>query len=367
MRRTARTPLIGWFALLLGLAGCQGGTEPAPVVNQPEQSQPASGDPGGVPAQPSGDPTVTADLVTGLGVPWALAQLPDGSLIVTDRETAEVTRITDGRTEVLGIVDDAIAAGGEGGLLGVAVPPDFAGEPRLYLYYTGPEDNRVVSVPYSGNGLGDPEVILAGIPKANIHNGGRIKFGPDGYLYIGTGDASSAESAQDPESLGGKILRITADGAPAPDNPFGSEVYSLGHRNVQGLAWDSTDRLWASEFGPDRDDELNLIVPAGNYGWPAVTGAPGESDFIDAEVVWPSTATSSPSGMAILDDVAYIGGLRGERLWRVPLAHDSAEEPASFLNGTHGRLRDTIAGADGSLIIATNEEGGSRVLRVEMQ
>jgi glucose/arabinose dehydrogenase len=251
--------------------------------------------------------------------------------------------------------------------LGVAAPPNFSNEPRLYLYYTGPDDNRVVSVTYDEDGLGKTEEVVTGIPKANIHNGGRIKFGPDGYLYIATGDASNAENAQDRTSLGGKILRVDADGAPAPGNPFGSPVYSLGHRNVQGLAWDSEGRLWASEFGPDRDDELNLVVSGGNYGWPAVTGAPGNSDFIDAQVVWPSTATSSPSGMAIVDDVAYIGGLRGERLWRVPLADGSAGDPVSFLDGTHGRLRDTIAGAKGELLIATNEAGGSRILRVGMQ
>ncbi|WP_299166637.1 sorbosone dehydrogenase family protein [uncultured Arthrobacter sp.] len=363
------------FCLIAGMTACDGGAEPTPIINSPTAVQSESGSPDASPspapstARPAalGDPIVTAELASGLGVPWAMALLPDGSLILTERETAEVKRIVDGEIEVLGVVEDAIAAGGEGGLLGVAVPPDFPDEPRLYLYYTSPTDNRVVSMAYSEDGLDRPQDVLTGIPKASIHNGGRIKFGPDGYLYIGTGDASDAESAQDRASLGGKILRIRADGEPAPDNPFGSSVYSLGHRNVQGLAWDSAGRLWASEFGPDRDDELNLVVPGGNYGWPAVTGAPGDSDFLDASVVWPSTATSSPSGMAILDDVAYIGGLRGERLWRVPVTDGSPQEPSSFLDGTHGRLRDTIAGTDGGLLIATNEDGGSRILQVRMQ
>lgn len=296
-----------------------------------------------------------------------MALLPDESLIVTERDTAEVKRIVEGEVEVIGVVEDAIAAEGEGGLLGVAVPPDFTDDPRLYFYYTSPDDNRVISMAYGGDDLTDTREVLTGIPKANIHNGGRLKFGPDGYLYIGTGDASDAQNAQNRTSLGGKILRVGSDGAPAPDNPFGSEVYSLGHRNVQGLAWDSEGRLWASEFGPDRDDELNLIVPGGNYGWPAVTGAPGNSDFIDAQVVWPSTATSSPSGMAIVNDVAYIGGLRGERLWRVPLVGGSAGNPASFFDGMYGRLRETITGVENHLLIATNEEGGSRILQVEMR
>lgn len=360
------------FILLVGLTACNSGAEPAPIVQRPDPPQSASSVPNPEPApstiEPTAvaDPTVTAELATGLAIPWAMAHLPDGSLIVTERDTAEVKRIADGRTEVIGVVEDAIAAGGEGGLLGVAVPPNFASDPRLYLYYTSPSDNRIVSTAYGENGLQGTEEVLTGIPKANIHNGGRIKFGPDGYLYIGTGDASNAESAQDRTSLGGKILRVTADGEPAPDNPFGSAVYSLGHRNVQGLAWDSEGRLWASEFGPDRDDELNLIVRGGNYGWPAVTGAPGERNFLDAAVVWPSTATSSPSGMAIVEDVAYIGGLRGERLWRVPFVGGSVGDPASFFNGAHGRLRDTIAGGDGTLLIATNEDDGSRILRVDM-
>lgn len=361
------------LCLLAGVTGCEAGPEPAPVVEQPDAGPSATDGPGPdtptpapEPSEPT-DPAVTAEPATGLGVPWAMALLPDGTLIITERDTAEVKRLVDGRVEVIGVVEDALSAGGEGGLLGVAVPPDFSDVPRLYLYYTSPTDNRVVSVSYDGDGLGATAEVLTGIPRASIHNGGRIKFGPDGYLYIGTGDASNASHAQDPASLGGKILRVTPEGAPAPGNPFDSAVYSLGHRNVQGLAWDSAGRLWASEFGPDRDDELNLIVPGGNYGWPLVTGAPGEGEFLDARVVWPSTATSSPSGMAIVGDVAYIGGLRGERLWRVPLADGSVGEPASFFDGTYGRLRDTIAGEDGGLLIATNENGGSRILRVEMQ
>lgn len=359
--------IVTVFGLLVGLTACNVGQEPAPIIQQPEPSRPVSGASPAESVPPGADPTVTADLVTGLDTPWAMAGLPDGSLLVTERDTAEVKRIVDGEVEVIGVVEDAVAAGGEGGLLGVAVPPDFTEDPRIYLYYTSPDDNRVVTMAYDQDGLGNMEEVLTGIPKANIHNGGRMKFGPDGYLYIGTGDAANADNAQDRTSLGGKILRLRADGAPAPGNPFGSAVYSLGHRNVQGLDWDSEGRLWASEFGPERDDELNLIASGGNYGWPAVTGAPGNSDFIDAKVVWPSTATSSPSGMAIVDDVAFIGGLRGERLWRVPLAGASVGDPVSYFDGTYGRLRDTIAGGEGELLIATNEGGSSRILRVEVQ
>ncbi|MBG6181681.1 PQQ-dependent sugar dehydrogenase [Arthrobacter sp. CAN_A1] len=348
--------------LLLGVSACTG-PEPAPIV--------AGGTTSATPAPPITPPTSVPDLSSAenlaenLTVPWGMAALPDGSLLVTERESGEIKRIVDGTTTTIGSLGGEVAAAGEGGLLGLAIGPDFDTDPRLFAYLTGPTDNRVVSLEYNVDGLGEPVEVLTGLPKANIHNGGRIKFGPDGYLYVGTGDAGQDSSAQDPASLGGKILRITADGEPAPGNPLeDSPVYSLGHRNVQGLAWDSADRLWASEFGPEIDDELNLIEPGGNYGWPTVTGAPGADGFIDAQVVWPSTATSSPSGMAIIDDVAYIGGLRGERLWQVPLAAGTAGTPVSHFDGQHGRLRDVIEGPDGALWIATNEGDDSRVLSV---
>ncbi|GAB3532257.1 PQQ-dependent sugar dehydrogenase [Arthrobacter tecti] len=386
MRRRRRSPFrsgrratgLAAAALAFAISGCDAGAEPAPEFRgsapASQSTAPAStpSTASSEPATPSASPTipnlsVVGEVVTGLGVPWSMAVLPDDSVIVTERETAEVKRIADGQVTVLGVIGDAIEAGGEGGLLGVAIGPDFETDPRLYLYYTSPSDNRIISVPYTSDRLGEPEIILTGIPKANVHNGGRIKFGPDGFLYAGTGDATDAASAQDPASLGGKILRITADGEPAPDNPFGNAVYTLGHRNVQGLAWDSEERLWASEFGPDQDDELNLITSGSNYGWPEVTGAPGREEYVDAQVVWPSPATSSPSGIAIVDDVAYIGGLRGERLWQVPLFSGVAGEPVSHFEDQFGRLRDTTIGPDGELLIATNEGGGSRIVRVEMQ
>lgn len=386
-RYELRGPASGWPApaialvILTAVAGCNGDAEPEPVIGG--TSQPATVDqpvsPGSSPAAaqtspvprtspaPPPNPVVTGEAAAGLGVPWAMARLPDGGTLVTERDTAEVKLIAGGQVTTLGVIQDALEAGGEGGLLGVAVGPEFEADARVFLYYTSSEDNRVVSVTYTDGALGDPEPVITGIPKANIHNGGRIRFGPDGYLYIGTGDASNRDSAQDPESLGGKILRLTPDGDPAPGNPFGNAVYSLGHRNVQGLAWDSAGGLWASEFGPDRDDELNLITPGGNYGWPAVTGAPGNTEYTDARVVWPSTATSSPSGLAIVGDVAYVGGLRGERLWQVPLGAETVGKPVSHFEGAYGRLRETIAVADDELWVATNEGANSRILRVEVQ
>lgn len=366
-------------AILLGVAGCSvAAPEPDPLYAGASATPPAapgsaaaSAAPGPAtsPAAPAALPGLTygGDAATGLGLPWSVVVLDGGGLVVSERETGEIKRISGTSTEVIGSIPEAAAASGEGGLLGLAVDAAPGTEPdALYAYYTSATDNRVVRMPWTDGRLGVPEPILTGIPKAEIHNGGRLAVGPDGHLYIGTGDAGSRDDAQDPDGLGGKILRITPDGGIPDDNPTpGSPVYSLGHRNVQGLAWDSAGRLWASEFGPEIDDELNLVTPGGNYGWPEVTGAPGDARYIDAQVVWPSTAASSPSGMAILDDVAYIGGLRGQRLWQVPLRDGTAGEPVGHFDGQYGRLRDVAAGTDGSLLVATNESGGARILRID--
>lgn len=314
-----------------------------------------------------GQLAVTGTIAGTLTTPWSMARLPDGTVLVSERDTAAIKRIDDGTVTKVGTVENVVP-GGEGGLLGIAVAPTFAKDRYLYAYYTSATDNRIVRMKYGGGespGLGAQELLLDGIPKATIHNGGRIKFGPDGMLYAATGDATRESEAQDPESLAGKILRMTPKGDPAADNPFGDNpVYSLGHRNVQGLAWDSAGRLWASELGPTKDDELNLITSGGNYGWPEVTGAPGVDGFIDAQVVWPSTATASPSGMAVLDDVAYIGALRGQRLWEVPLIDGTAGQPVSHFEDEYGRLRDVITGPDGDLWVATNGGPEEQILLI---
>jgi glucose/arabinose dehydrogenase len=188
----------------------------------------------------------------------------------------------------------------------------------VYAYITASEDNRVVRMRLDGSRLGPSDVLLSGIAKASIHNGGRIAFGPDGFLYVATGDAAERGTAQDRSSLSGKILRLTAQGRPAPGNPFpNSPVWSYGHRNVQGIAWDSRGRMWASEFGQNAFDELNRIEPGRNYGWPEVEGPEERDGFTAPQVAW-STDESSPSGIAVVNDVVYVAGLRGARLWRVP-------------------------------------------------
>ena len=311
-----------------------------------------------VPATPAQEPptaTVSGDIATGLVSPWGLAPLPDGSAIVSERDTGRIVHVgaDDVPTEITRIVETA--AQGEGGLLGIAVDPTST---WLYAYVTTVQDNRVIRVPLDDPDA-DRDVVLAGIPKAEIHNGGRIGFGPDGHLYVATGDAADPDSAQDPASLAGKILRVDGSGGVPADNPFpASPVWSLGHRNVQGLAFDSSGRLWATEFGSSDADELNLIVAGGNYGWPAVEGTSGQSGFVDPQAQWSPTSTASPSGMAILGDVAYVASLRGEVLWQVPLVAERAGTPLALDLGELGRLRTVAAMPDGSLWLMTSNTDG---------
>jgi glucose/arabinose dehydrogenase len=368
-------------AILLGgcTSGTSGGTSapdgaPASGTAPPAGSSPSGSSPSG--SSPSGNspgtgqPTVDAKIDAGLQLPWSTVFLPDGTAVISERDSALLRTIApgpgSGPAGTLGKVPDVVP-GGEGGLLGLALSPDFASDRYLYAYFTAASDNRIARLPLVEDAgalrLGAPEVIFTGIPKASTHNGGRIRFGPDGYLYVGTGDSQRRGQPQDRNALGGKILRITAEGRPAPGNPFaGNPVYSLGHRNVQGLAWDSAGRLWASEFGPDVDDELNLIVPGGNYGWPEVTGAPHRAGFLDAKVVWPSTADSSPSGLEIIGDTAYLGALRGQRLWVVPLNGEFAGEPVGYFTREYGRIRNVSVAPDGRLWVLSNNKNPDFVL-----
>ncbi|WP_236557552.1 PQQ-dependent sugar dehydrogenase [Arthrobacter sp. 9AX] len=339
----------------LFLASCTGHPDETPTGSSPSLS--ASSDPA---------PGTPQRLDLQLNIPWAAVFLPDGTAVISERDTALLKSFRAGAARELGAVP-GVVPGGEGGLLGLALSPGFATDRYLYAYFTSASDNRIARLQLAASGdgtlsLGEPEVIFTGIPKASTHNGGRIRFGPDGFLYVGTGDSQRREQPQDPEALGGKILRLTADGDPAPGNPFGNAVYSLGHRNVQGLAWDGDGRLWASEFGPDVNDELNLIVPGGNYGWPAVTGAPHRTEFRDAKVVWPATSESSPSGLEIVGSTAYLGALRGQRMWTVPLAGEEAGTPVAYFTREFGRIRDVIHTPDGGFWLLTNNENPDFVL-----
>jgi glucose/arabinose dehydrogenase len=330
----------------------------------------------------TGDLRLTT-VATGLAVPWGLTFLPDGSAIVTGRDDASLSAIaTDGTVTAVGLID-GVEPDGEGGLLGVAASPAFAGDHLLYVYFSAETDNRIATVTLENGALRNQNVLLTGIPRGGIHNGGRLAFGPDGLLYAGTGDSGERPNAQNLSSLGGKILRLAPDGSPAPGNPFPQApyVYSYGHRNVQGLAFDDTGRLWASEFGQNTWDELNLIVAGGNYGWPEVEGPGAHDGFVAPQQVWP-TDEASPSGIAVWRGAVWMAGLRGERLWQIPItgtggtAADSdgnqTGEPAAHLEDVYGRLRTVQVAPDGSLWVTTSNtdgrgdvrDGDDRILRI---
>ncbi|MEO6206173.1 MAG: PQQ-dependent sugar dehydrogenase [Mycobacteriales bacterium] len=283
-------------------------------------------------------------LATGLAAPWGLAFLPDGDALVTERDSKRVLRVPAAggpAVEVRRITE--AAPRGEGGLLGIAISPTYATDGFVYVYVTTATDNRVVRFTLDG----PVESVLTGIPRGAIHNGGRITFGPDGQLYIGTGDTGNKALAQDDDSLGGKILRLVP-GAEV-------EVFSKGHRNVQGLAFDSRGRLWATEFGQNTYDEVNLVSAGDNGGWPIVEGkGTGGGRFAEPFLTW-RPEEASPSGAAIVGDDLWVAALRGKRLWRVPL---SGTTPTPLLVGEYGRLRAAGKAPDGSLWLLTSNRDG---------
>lgn len=356
-------------APLVLVAACSG-TKPSGPPPSSSTSPPPS-------ATSSGTTDAVTEVARDLDVPWDLTFLPDGDALVTLRDSGRIVRIADGRTTDVGTVPGT-AAEGEGGLLGLAPSPDFAKDATLFVYTTTSVDNRVLRMTLDDDGLGEPEPVLTGIPRASNHNGGRLAFGPDGFLYVATGDAGEGEASQDPDSLGGKILRITPGGDPAPGNPReDSPVWSSGHRNVQGLAWREDGSMWASEFGQETWDELNRITKGANYGWPEVEGRGGDGDFVDPVAIW-STADASPSGIAVdADGDIVMAALRGQSLWRIPITGDGpdvrAGTPVRLLEGEYGRLRDVERAPDGSLWVLTNNtfrgeprEGDDKVLRVDL-
>jgi glucose/arabinose dehydrogenase len=298
-------------------------------------------------------------LATNLEVPWSFAFLPDGGALVTERDSGRLLRVSPSG-DVREIQTLPEGGSGEGGLLGVAVSPNYKEDRYVYAYYTTGKDNRVVRFRLGG----EPEPILTGIPVNTFHDGGRIRFGPDGMLYVTTGDAGDSENSQDRSSLGGKILRIEPDGSVPPDNPFpGNPVYSYGHRNVEGLAWDADGRLYASEFGLNTWDEVNRIEAGENYGSPEVEGKGGEDEgYVDPITVWP-TSQASPSGAEVMVDGAipqwegdlFVTALRGEGLWHLELnGKGEVTGREKLLDGEVGRVRDVAQAPDGSLWVSTS-------------
>ncbi|GAA2803337.1 PQQ-dependent sugar dehydrogenase [Saccharopolyspora taberi] len=314
-------------------------------------------------------PAEVTPIATGLEIPWGLAFLPDGSGLFTQRETGQIMSIKDGQVTEVQRVTDSRPTDGEGGLMGIAVSPDYADDQTVFVFYTTAEDNRIAKLK-----LGEqPQPIVTGIAKNRFHNGGRLAFGPDGMLYATTGDAQNPDSSQDAKSLNGKILRMTPDGRPAPDNPFGdSLVYSLGHRNPQGLSWDEKGGLHAAEPGQNTWDEVNRVEPGKNYGWPKCEGPCDDEAYVDPLVTWP-TSEASPSGLEVHNGAIYVAAMRGQRLWQVPLNADgTVGEPKALFQGDYGRLRAVENAPDGSLWVTTTnrDQNGDpapeddRILRV---
>lgn len=337
----------------------------------------SSGDRTEASSAPAADsPEVVA---TGLESPWSIA-FHGQTMLVSERDSGRILEVSaGGDVREVGRIDDA-SASGEAGLHGLAVDDD-----RLYAFFAAGTENRIVRFDLLGEAgdlsLGEEKTILDGLPTANFHNGGRLAIGPDGMLYATLGDTGDRESAQDEKALSGKILRMTPDGQVPEDNPFGdSLVFSMGHRNPQGIGWDDEGTMYASEFGQDTWDELNVIEAGGNYGWPEVegiaedggdggtdgggdagsdgdagNGGAGGGDFIDPVQQW-SPDEASPSGLAVTDDSILIAGLRGERLHQVPL--DDLSNSTQLWTGEHGRLRDVVQAPDGSLLVLTNNTDG---------
>jgi glucose/arabinose dehydrogenase len=343
-------------AFVFGACGSSPPSEPsAPAARK--TTAPATATPRETPAG-TATPTPTASrsvparrtVASGLQVPWGLAFLPNGDALVSERTTARILRIPSagGKPRRVMTVPGVARGAGEGGLLGLAISPTYARDKLVYAYLTSSSDNRIVRFKLGGR----VSVVLRGLAKAGIHNGGRIAFGPDGKLYAGVGDAGNTANAQNAGSRNGKILRMNPDGS-------GARVWTLGHRNVQGLAWDRSGRLWASEFGQNSRDEVNLIRRGRNYGWPNVEGVGSTSGgkYTNPKVTW-STSEASPSGVAIIGKNLYVGALQGECVWRIALKGTSVGEPVRMLAGRYGRIRSVAAAPDGTLWITTSNRDG---------
>ncbi len=325
---------------------------------------------------------LTTIIAANLDTPWGIVFLPKPtsgeirqSMLVTERR-GTIRLINDGKLNPLPVATiAAVREVGEGGLMGIALHPKFSINNFVYLYYTysganGNTLNRVVRMTYEHKTLTKEQIIVNAIPGAANHNGGRIKFGPDNYLYIGTGDAQAPSEAQNTNSLAGKILRVTDSGQPAPDNPFGdapdkpgnSMVYSYGHRNVQGLTWDSTGQLWATEHGPSGtqsgNDEINRILRGENYGWPNVQGDQVEDGMIPPVRHSGRTETWAPGGAAYYKGSVFFVGLRGETLYEAVVKEFKVSEIKRHFKGEFGRLRDVVVGPDNMVYVTTSNQDG---------
>lgn len=329
-----------------------------------KKDTPANTSPAAV-LSPGQEQPVTSIVAQDLDTPWALAFLPDNSILFTEREGRVGFIDKNGSLQQIAVISE-VKEIGEGGLLGIAVHPEFEKNHFIYVYYTYSGDNnntrnRVVRYLFENNAINNPKIIVDAIPGNANHDGGRIKFGPDGFLYITTGDSQEPSFAQSKTSLAGKILRVTDDGKPAPGNPLNTLVYSYGHRNPQGLAWDKNGQLFATEHGRSGIqsglDELNRIEPGKNYGWPTIEGDKKQTGMETPILNSGPTDTWAPSGMAYVNGSLFFAGLRGQGLYEAVMTGSTVSLKKHF-DHEFGRIREVVLGPDGYLYISTSNRDG---------
>jgi len=343
-------------------------------------------------SQPAADIPAETIIAEGLDTPWAIAFLPIGDILVTERKGTVNLVDKSGKIQPVATINNAKEIG-EGGLLGITIDPKFSENNLVYLYYTYSSEgdntmNRVVKMKYVNNQLTDEQILLDKIPGASNHNGGRIKFGPDNYLYITTGDAQEPSHAQDKTSLAGKILRIvTTNDQTLEANPFAGavgfhgglarEIHSLGHRNPQGITWDKDGNLWETEHGPSggqygvAHDEVNFIGAGENYGWPTIIGDKTQSG-LESPFYQSGDDTWAPGDIAAIGSDLYFSGLRGQALYKI---NTQDKQLKTFLKGKYGRIREVILGPDNMLYITTSNKDGrgvpgandDRIIRINPQ
>jgi len=366
---------VSALAALAVLTGCgaAGSKAAGPTwVPKPEGPPPADApqlpgapsDPSGPERPRPGSPGDVNVVATGLRLPWGLAVLPDGSALVGERTTGRILQVRPRHgvpaRQVMRM--PGLDAAGDGGLLDLALSPSYREDRLVFAYVTTRTDNRVVRFQVGGR----PTPVLTGIPRGRVDNGGRLAFGPDGMLYVGTGDAGHPALAADRRSLAGKVLRITAFGGPAPGNPDrASPVYSRGHKNVTGLCLDSGGRLVVTEPGTAAD-EVNLVTAGRDYGWPRASGMARRAGLVDPARTLPPAA-AGPGGCAVLERGLFVTALRGARLWALPLDGQGVPgRPVPLLAGAYGRLRTVVAAPDGALWLTTsNRDGAGRPVRAD--
>jgi len=346
MRRRDFLSLTG-VALALALGGCISAPKKKPVQE------------GAVVPDASG--AKIESVATNLEVPWDIDFSKDGRIFFTERVGR--IRVIDGELLPEPFATLPVTPRGEGGVLGLALHPSFPRKPFVYVYYTYSDNrgllNRVSRFTAEGSRAVKEEIIIDGIPGGAIHNGGRLSFGPEGYLYITTGDAGDSSTAQDLNSRGGKFLRLTDEGSVPEDNPFGSAVYSYGHRNPQGLDWAPSGNLIATEHGPRAHDEINLIIKGRNYGWPEVKGIASKEGFTDP-LLESGLDTWAPSGAAFYRGSYFFAALRGRHLHKIVFNDDFTEvkNHEKLFEGTYGRLRHVAQNPGGELYLLTSNRDG---------